>query len=85
MDEFELVVNLLFGLLLFGSAVLCFFFPRQARKLFSGRKRREGENGSPSWVVLFFYRVVGALLFVAFIFLLLGALYYGLPQPAYNR
>ncbi len=75
MTEFELVVNLLFGLLLFGAAVLCFFLPRQARKLFSGRKRRESESRTPGWMVFFIYRVVGALLFAAFLFFLLGVLY----------
>lgn len=77
MAEFELVVNLLFGLLLLGFAVLCFLFPRQARNWYSGRKRREGDLPAPSWIVLFFYRVVGALLFIAFLFFLLGMLYSG--------
>ena len=77
MAEFELVVNLLFGLLLSGSAVLCFLFPRQAWKWYSGRKRQEGGGGSPSWMVLFLYRVVGAILFIAFLFFLLGILYSG--------
>ncbi len=73
--EFELIINLLFGLLLLGSAVLCFLFPRQAQKWYSGRKRQESDLFSPSWIVIFFYRVVGALLFVAFLFFLLGVLY----------
>ena len=73
--DFELVMNLLFGLLLLGSAVLCFVFPRQAQKWYSGRKRQKGDLLSPSWVVFFFYRVVGALLIVAFLFFLLGVLY----------
>lgn len=75
MAEFELVINLLFGLLLLGSAVLCFVFPRQAQKWYSGRKRQQGDLLSPSWVVFFFYRAIGALLFVAFLFFLLGVLY----------
>ncbi len=77
MAVFELIINLLFGLLLFGFAVLCFFFPRQAQKGYPGRKRNGGENGLHVWIVSLFYRVVGALLFVAFLFFLLGALYSG--------
>lgn len=75
MAEFELVLNLLFGLLLAGFAVLCFLFPREAWKWYSRRKKQEVESRSPSWMVLLLYRLVGALLFIAFLFFLLGMLY----------